>query len=368
MKGKTPAKQKRKHSDEEGSESGDQNRESENDMSEGRMGGNDGSGSEAEEGKDHGGDTENEEEQQDEESEAGEEFAKKVKGPLNLKSIAKFQQKQDRTGVLYISRVPPFMKPEKIRHLLSKHGEVGRIFLTPEDPAIRKRRKAMGGNKRKSYVDGWVEFMNKRDAKIVAKSLNATAIGGKSTSFFSADLWNLKYLSGFKWKHLTEKIAYDNAVRRQKLQAEIAQAKREKDFYMERVEQHKRLAKRPKKQPEESANAQENAGDGGKKPTVLRTFRQSQPISSSHHGKFIASFGRSLYHAHAHNSEQHIVGFSAAAFFSAWQRPWLPDALTDMLCSATQVPRRPPRNQAQQHSRKMDFYPRFLVANPCDSF
>jgi hypothetical protein len=143
----------------------------------------------------------------------------------------------------------------------------------------------MGGNKRKSYVDGWVEFQNKRDAKLVAKALNATPIGGRSTSFFSADLWNLKYLSGFKWKHLTEKIAYDNAVRRQKLQAEIAQAKREKDFYMERVEQNKRIAKRQNKAAEDIASAERDAKSGGKKEApVLRTFRQSKPITSSQPG------------------------------------------------------------------------------------
>jgi ESF2/ABP1 family protein len=33
---------------------------------------------------------------------------------------------------VYISRVPPFMKPAKIRHLLSQHGEIGRIYLAPE--------------------------------------------------------------------------------------------------------------------------------------------------------------------------------------------------------------------------------------------
>jgi ESF2/ABP1 family protein len=329
MKGKTPATQKRKHSNEEGSESGDQNSENEESMPDDQTRENHGSESEVDEGEDHGGDTDEdneEDEQQDgeEESEAGEERAKKVKGPLNLKNIAKFQQKQDRSGVVYISRVPPFMKPEKIRHLLCKYGDVGRIFLTPEDPAIRKRRKAMGGNKRKSYVDGWVEFMNKRDAKIVAKSLNATAIGGKSTSFFSADLWNLKYLSGFKWKHLTEKIAYDNAVRRQKLQAEISQAKREKDFYMERVEQHKRLAKRQKKQPEESANAPEDGGDGGKKASVLRTFRQSQPISSSQHGALLVRFVKLLYHAHAHHSNQcTTVASTWLKSLFAWQRTLL---------------------------------------------
>ena len=35
-------------------------------------------------------------------------------------------------GVVYLSRVPPFMKPYKLKHLLSPYGSVGRIYLQPE--------------------------------------------------------------------------------------------------------------------------------------------------------------------------------------------------------------------------------------------
>ena len=35
-------------------------------------------------------------------------------------------------GIVYLSRIPPFMKPLKVRHLLSQHGEVGHVFLQPE--------------------------------------------------------------------------------------------------------------------------------------------------------------------------------------------------------------------------------------------
>ncbi|EKX49991.1 hypothetical protein GUITHDRAFT_51725, partial [Guillardia theta CCMP2712] len=179
----------------------------------------------------------------DDDQEKDKDASSKVKGPLTLKKLKTFQAKQDKTGVVYLSRIPPYMKPDKVRHLLSKHGKIGRIYLTPEDPAIRKKRKAMGGNKKQSFVDGWVEFEDKAVAKRVAKTLNTTPIGGKQFSFYSADLWNIKYLSKFKWNHLTEKIAYDKQVRRQRLEAEIAQAKKEKEFYLEKVEQSKRMKK-----------------------------------------------------------------------------------------------------------------------------
>ena len=37
-----------------------------------------------------------------------------------------------KNGIVYLSRIPPFMKPLKVRHLLSQYGEVGRVFLQPE--------------------------------------------------------------------------------------------------------------------------------------------------------------------------------------------------------------------------------------------
>ena len=225
---------------------------------------------------------EDDDEDEEEEEEEGREklpstAAKKVSGPLSLKSVSSFKEKQDKSGVVYLSRVPPYMKPEKVKHLLGRHAAIGRVFLTPEDPAVRSKRKAMGGNKRQSYVDGWVEFLDKRDAKRVAADLNTQPVGGKATSFFSADLWNLRYLSKFKWHHLTEKIAYDNNVRRHKLQAEISQAKREKDFYLERVDQSKKISgKRRRVEASEGGDEKREvgAGDG----LVLRTFRQAEPI------------------------------------------------------------------------------------------
>ena len=35
-------------------------------------------------------------------------------------------------GIVYLSRVPPYMKPSKVRHLFSRHGVVGRVYLQPE--------------------------------------------------------------------------------------------------------------------------------------------------------------------------------------------------------------------------------------------
>jgi ESF2/ABP1 family protein len=71
---------------------------------------------------------------------------------------------------------------------------------------VAARRKKYGGNKKQNFTEGWVEFKDKSIAKQVAKSLNATIIGGSKKSFYHDDMWNIKYLPKFKWDHLTERI------------------------------------------------------------------------------------------------------------------------------------------------------------------
>ena len=56
-------------------------------------------------------------------------------------------------------------------------------------------------------------------------------------------MWNLKYLKGFQWSHLTEKISYERRVKQQKLRLEIAQANKSNEMYLEKVEQSKVISK-----------------------------------------------------------------------------------------------------------------------------
>ncbi|XP_003383402.1 PREDICTED: pre-rRNA-processing protein esf2-like [Amphimedon queenslandica] len=142
-------------------------------------------------------------------------------------------------GIIYLSRIPPYMKPNKVKHIFSQYGEIGRVYLQPEDPAVRKRRVKFGGNRKQNYTEGWVEFKDKRIAKRVALMLNNTNVGGKKRNYHHDDLWNLKYLSKFNWTHITEKIAYDSAVRKQKLHTEVSQARKEIDHYLQAVDKKK---------------------------------------------------------------------------------------------------------------------------------
>ncbi|KAH8780206.1 hypothetical protein F5883DRAFT_195988 [Diaporthe sp. PMI_573] len=146
-----------------------------------------------------------------------------------------------KSGVVYISRIPPFMKPHKLRSLLSNYGTINRIFLAPEDPMAHQRRVRNGGNKKKMYTEGWVEFVNKKDAKDVCEMLNAQTIGGKKGSYYRDDIWTLKYLNGFKWHHLTEQIAAESAERSSRMMAELQREKKENKDFVQRVEKAKML-------------------------------------------------------------------------------------------------------------------------------
>ncbi|KAJ1851166.1 RNA-binding ATPase activator esf2, partial [Coemansia sp. RSA 2703] len=92
---------------------------------------------------------------------------------------------------------------------------------------------------------------NKKYAKAVAAMLNNTQLGGKKHGFYHDDLWNLKYLPKFKWRHLTEQLASERASREQKLQSEVSQSRKELDEYVKNVERAKMLngmrAKREKR-------------------------------------------------------------------------------------------------------------------------
>ena len=160
---------------------------------------------------------------------------------LTAEKLEQFQKKQLNTGVIYLSRIPPFMKPQKLRSLLEKYGRLGRIYLVPEDPKIALKRKKYKHNKRINYVEGWVEFMDKKVAKQVCLLLNNQIIGGKKTSYYYSDIWCMKYLPKFKWNNLTEQIAYEKKIKEQRQKQQQSLVRKEEKFYMENVRRSKMI-------------------------------------------------------------------------------------------------------------------------------
>ncbi|EIN10263.1 hypothetical protein PUNSTDRAFT_63819 [Punctularia strigosozonata HHB-11173 SS5] len=212
----------------------------------------------------------------------------KVVKPLTPEALAKFQAEQDRAGVIYISRIPPGMRPPKVRHLMSMHGEVGRVYLQQEDPKRAYLRRKHTSTKKPHFTEGWVEFKDKRVARAVAEMLNAQPIGGKKGSRWRDDVWTMKYLPRFKWNMLTEQIgaslfqaslphfsffvpdrnwfellsryviyiAHEAAVHRAKLRNELAQSRAEQRAYLQNVETARVLEKRAKRKREAGVDVQ----------------------------------------------------------------------------------------------------------------
>lgn len=186
---------------------------------------------------------------------------------LSPEQLAKHEKKIGKTGVIYISRVPPYMKPQKMRQVLSRFGEIDRLFLKPEDTKTYHRRVKYGGNKKRNYIEGWAEFVNKKDAKLCAHTLNGNILGGKKGSFYYDDVMNIKYIKGFKWTDLTEQIAKENETRQAKLQAEISQANRLNKTFVANVEKSKMISNIQKKNKEKGKQSEKDL-------QIRRTFKQ----------------------------------------------------------------------------------------------
>lgn len=139
--------------------------------------------------------------------------------------------------MVYLSRIPPFMGLSKLRALFSKLGKIGRVYLHPEDAAEYNRRLKFGGNRRMKFSHGWVEFLDKSDAKRAALVLNNRQVDEKR--FWKFDLWNVRYLPSFKWSDLVEYFSFKRD-ERMELGHLIRNERRRNREYLEQLEREKR--------------------------------------------------------------------------------------------------------------------------------
>jgi ESF2/ABP1 family protein len=199
------------------------------------------------------------------------------------RKLAKTRDASSRSGVIYISHIPPFMKPHTLKNLLSPFAPsgLGRIYLTPEDQDRRQARVRAGGNKKRSFVDGWVEVTSKKEAKMVVETLNTRSIGGKKGGYYFDDVWNLKYLKGFKWRHLTEQIMNENEERAARMRAEASSSKREMREFLRNVERAKIEETRQKKRDKKAEKLGLDQNSTGHVSSNTRMgFNQSVPIEA----------------------------------------------------------------------------------------
>ncbi|XP_072947081.1 uncharacterized protein [Epargyreus clarus] len=149
------------------------------------------------------------------------------------------KKKTRKRGIIYLSTIPPYMNVAKIREIFSEFGDIGRIYLQSSAKPGEKRKRVPN-----QFTEGWVEFQKKKVAKQVAANLNNTKIGTRKKSRYYDMIWNIKYIPRFKWIHLSERLAYERAALKQRLRAEISQAKREAHYLQSNVEKSKKMKKK----------------------------------------------------------------------------------------------------------------------------
>ncbi|GMH33675.1 hypothetical protein BSKO_01509 [Bryopsis sp. KO-2023] len=206
----------------------------------------------------------------------------------------------DKRGICYLGYIPPGMRPSILKRILSQYADVTRVQLQMEDPKNWHKRKRKGGDTRKFFVEGWVEFADKRIAKRIAGMLNGEPMGGRHRSRFYHELWCIKYLPKFKWENLLEGIENQKHVFQHRLQAELSEAKRDQEFYLTKVNQAQREEKRierdivanedgdgsAEQNPDEKDSAEATKGGTSKKKMRMRrSFKQTKanpdPVSDS---------------------------------------------------------------------------------------
>ncbi|KYQ52291.1 Activator of basal transcription 1 [Trachymyrmex zeteki] len=161
------------------------------------------------------------------------------------KKIIEKKGKKIKRGIIYLSTIPKYMNVTMIQEMFSAYGKIGRVYLQlvdNETQSVKHKKKTK--KIIKYFTEGWVEFESKKVAKFVAETLNNTKVSTRKKSKFYDIMWNIKYLPRFKWVHLSERLAYERAVHKQRLLTEIAQAKREINFFSYNVDRSKKLRRK----------------------------------------------------------------------------------------------------------------------------
>ncbi len=188
--------------------------------------------------------------------------------------------KTSKPGVIYLSSLPPYLKPSALRNLLTQRGfsPISRLFLAPASKA--KNHHSTQKSSRQLYAEGWIEFALKKTAKRCAETLNANTVGGRKGGFYHDDIWNMKYLRGVGWDDLMAQVREERREEEVRRMEERGQIARETKEFMEGVERGKMArgiesSREKKKRKKDNTEAGiEDREDALDKPEERQTWRQ----------------------------------------------------------------------------------------------
>ncbi|KIW97874.1 uncharacterized protein Z519_01458 [Cladophialophora bantiana CBS 173.52] len=197
-------------------------------------------------------------------------------GHADQKKTPKSKQKETTPGVIYLSSLPPYLKPSALRNLLEQRGfsPIKRLFLSPASRHAHNSKK----NSRQLYTEGWIEFSSKKVARRCAETLNATTVGGKKGGWYRDDVWNMKYLKGMRWEELMAGVREEKREEEGRRDEERRIIARETKRFIEGVEKGRKLEgiKRKKASKEGGGEDPERHGGDGAGLDVRRTWRQTE--------------------------------------------------------------------------------------------
>lgn len=190
-------------------------------------------------------------------------------GEKAKKEKKKAKDKETPPGVVYLSSLPPYLKPSALRNLLSQRGfePIARLFLSPAS----KHKSGSKKNSRQLYTEGWIEFASKKTARRCAETLNAQVIGGKKGGFYHDDVWNMKYLRGMRWEELMAGVREEKREMEGRRDEERRNIMRDTKRFVEGVEEGRRIQGMKRKK---ESKAQMDSDAPAAQPDVRRTWRQ----------------------------------------------------------------------------------------------
>ncbi|KAI3390185.1 hypothetical protein SNEBB_006606 [Seison nebaliae] len=176
--------------------------------------------------------------------------------------------KIDDTGVIYLSRVPRLITIGAIRELFGEYGALGRVYLQRRstnkyhnstralDNLIGESMKKFKKNNKRDksmkhvaeYEEGWIEYLDKKNAELAISLMNGKKIGGKRRRApWYDDVWSMKYLPSFKWSHLNESMEGERFDYKKRLTRHVGKARMDADLYIKQAKYEISKSSRNKK-------------------------------------------------------------------------------------------------------------------------